>query len=113
MQPAMDEIEAIGSRGELSGVPTGFVDLDELTGGLHPGQMVILAARPGAGKSTLALDLARSASIKHGLTAAIFSLEMSRMEITMRLLSAEATVRSAHIRSGRMTDDDWEGSPLA
>jgi replicative DNA helicase len=108
MQPALDEIEAIGSRGELSGVPTGFVDLDHLTGGLHPGQMIILAARPGAGKSTLALDLARSASIRHGLTAAIFSLEMSRLEITMRLLSAEAAVPLTHIRSGRMTDDDWE-----
>jgi replicative DNA helicase len=108
MQPAMDEIEAIGSRGQLSGVPTGFVDLDELTGGLHPGQMIILAARPGAGKSTLALDLARSASIKHGLAVAIFSLEMSRLEITMRLLSAEATVPLAHIRSGRMTDHDWK-----
>ena len=55
MQPVMDEIEAIGARGDMAGVPTGFADLDELTGGLHPGQMVILAARPGAGKSTMAL----------------------------------------------------------
>ncbi len=93
MQPTLDEIEAIGSRGAgLSGVPTGFADLDELTNGLHPGQMVIVAARPGVGKSTLALDLARSASIKNGLTSVIFSLEMSQIEITMRLLSAEATV---------------------
>ena len=107
MQPVMDEIEAIGARGDMSGVPTGFLDLDELTGGLHPGQMVILAARPGAGKSTLALDLARSASIRHGLTSAIFSLEMSQLEITMRLLSAESSVPLSHIRSGRMSDDDW------
>ncbi|HEY5788118.1 MAG TPA: replicative DNA helicase, partial [Microlunatus sp.] len=107
MQPVMDEIEAIGARGDMAGVPTGFADLDELTGGLHPGQMVILAARPGAGKSTMALDLARSASIRHGLTSAFFSLEMSRLEITMRLLSAEASVPLAHIRSGRMSDRDW------
>ena len=62
MQPTLDEMEAISSRGgSLAGVPTGFADLDDLTNGLHPGQMVIVAARPGCGKSTLALDLARSA----------------------------------------------------
>ena len=88
-------------------MPTGFADLDELTNGLHPGQMVIVAARPGMGKSTLALDLARSASIKNGLTSVIFSLEMSQIEITMRLLSAEATVSLAHIRGGRMSEQDW------
>ena len=108
MQPVMDEIEAIGARGELSGVPTGFAELDGLTGGLHAGQMVLIAARPGLGKSTLALDLARSAAITHGLTSVFFSLEMSQLEITMRLLSAEASVPLTHIRSGRMSDNDWE-----
>jgi replicative DNA helicase len=109
MQPTLDEMEAISSRGGgLSGVPTGFADLDELTNGLHPGQMIIVAARPGMGKSTLALDLARSASIKHGLTSCIFSLEMSQIEITMRLLSAEASIPLNHIRNGRMSDDDWQ-----
>lgn len=108
MQPTLDEMEAISSRGgQLAGVPTGFVDLDDLTNGLHPGQMVIVAARPGCGKSTLALDLARSASIKHGLASVIFSLEMSQIEITMRLLSAEASIPLSHIRGGRMSDDDW------
>ena len=108
MQPVMDEIEAIGARGDLSGVPTGFAELDYLTGGLHAGQMVLIAARPGIGKSTLALDLARSASISHSLTSVFFSLEMSQLEITMRLLSAEASVPLTHIRSGRMSDDEWE-----
>lgn len=89
----LDEIEAIGARdGQLTGVPTGFKDLDELTNGLHPGNMVVLAARPAIGKSTLGLDLARNASIKHGLTSVIFSLEMGKSEITMRMLSAEARV---------------------
>src|SRR5690606_40204560 len=89
MPGALDEIEAIGSRGgQLSGVPTGFADLDALTNGLHPGQMIVVAARPAIGKSTLGLDFARSAAIKHGLTTVVFSLEMSRNEITMRLLSA-------------------------
>jgi replicative DNA helicase len=108
MEGALDEIEAIDSRGDaMVGVPTGFTDLDELTNGLHPGQMIIIAARPAMGKSTLGLDLARSASIKHGLTSVIFSLEMSRNEITMRLLSAEAKVPLHHMRNGKMTDEDW------
>ena len=108
MPDALVEIEAIGSRGgTMTGVPTGFADLDALTNGLHAGQMVVIAARPALGKSTMALDLARAASIKHGLTSVIFSLEMSRNEITMRLLSAEARVALHSMRTGQMSDDDW------
>jgi replicative DNA helicase len=108
LQPTMDEIDAIASRGGASaGVPTGFADLDTVTNGLHPGQMIIIAARPGIGKSTLGLDLARSCSVTHGMASVIFSLEMSRTEIVMRLLSAEAKIRLSDMRSGRMTDDDW------
>ncbi|MCI2418856.1 replicative DNA helicase [Saccharopolyspora sp. K220] len=238
LQPTMDEIDAIASRGgESQGIPTGFADLDALTNGLHPGQMIILAARPGVGKalaldtplptpngwttmgevavgdhllgsdgkptkvvaatevmtdrpcyevefsdstiitadaqhrwqladggvhateslvslvptamirradlkmtdvrptasvpvrcvevdapdhlylasramipthnSTLGLDFARSASVKHGLGSVIFSLEMGRTEIVMRMLSAEARIRLGDMRGGRMTDDDW------
>jgi replicative DNA helicase len=108
MQPTMDELEAIGSRGgSMTGVPTGFSDLDTLTNGLHPGQLIIVAARPALGKSTLALDVARSCSIKHGMTSVIFSLEMTKTEITMRLLSAEARVPLHHMRAGTMTDEDW------
>ncbi|MEP6665896.1 MAG: replicative DNA helicase [Nocardioidaceae bacterium] len=108
MELTIDELEAIESRdGAMAGVPTGFAELDELTNGLHGGQMVIVAARPAVGKSTLGLDIARSASIKNRLTSAIFSLEMSRTEITMRLLSAEARIPLNHMRNGKMSDDDW------
>ena len=108
MPGALDEIEAIGSRGgALTGVPTGFSDLDALTNGLHPGQMIVIAARPALGKSTLALDLARAAAVKHGLPCVIFSLEMGRNEITMRLLSAEARVPLHSMRTGQMSDEDW------
>jgi replicative DNA helicase len=108
MDGVLEEIEAIGNRDAgLYGVPTGFADLDELTNGLHAGQMIIVAARPGAGKSTLALDLCRAASIGNNMTSAFFSLEMTRSEITMRLLSAEAKVALNHIRNGKMSDDDW------
>ncbi|MBA2311122.1 MAG: replicative DNA helicase [Pseudonocardiales bacterium] len=108
LQPTMDEIDAIASRGGAAlGVPTGLADLDKETNGLHAGQMIIIAARPGIGKSTLGLDICRSASVKHGMTSVIFSLEMSRSEIVMRLLSAEARIRLTDMRSGRMSDDDW------
>jgi replicative DNA helicase len=108
MDGALTEIEAISNRGgHMVGVPTGFADLDSLTNGLHPGQLIILAARPALGKSTLALDVARAASIKNNLTSVIFSLEMSRNEIIMRLLSAEAQVALHHMRSGSMSDNDW------
>ena len=108
LQPTMDEIEAIGATGGvMSGVPTGFADLDRLTNGLHPGQLIIVAARPGLGKSTFGLDVARSASIRNRLTSCVFSLEMSKIEITMRLLSAEARVPLHHLRSGQLSEDDW------
>ena len=89
-------------------MPTGFAELDELTNGLHAGQMIIVAARPAVGKSTLALDLARSAAVKNGLTTVYFSLEMGKTELVMRLLSAEAGVPLNHIRNGRMSEDDWQ-----
>jgi replicative DNA helicase len=108
LQPAMDEIETIGAHGGvMSGVPTGFTDLDNLTNGLHPGQLIVVAARPGLGKSTMSLDVVRSAAIKNSLPAVIFSLEMSKIEITMRLLSAEARVPLHHLRSGRLSEDEW------
>jgi replicative DNA helicase len=105
----LNEIEAIAAHnGQMVGVPTGFADLDALTNGLHGGQLVIIAARPAIGKSTLGLDLARSASIKHGLTSVIFSLEMARNEIVMRLMSAEAQIPLGHMRAGTMSDADWQ-----
>jgi replicative DNA helicase len=108
MPGALDEIEAIGSRGGvMTGVPTGFADLDALTNGLHAGQMVVIAARPAIGKSTLALDLARAAAVKHRMATVMFSLEMSRNEITMRLLSAEARVPLHAMRTGQLGEEDW------
>ncbi len=108
MPGALDEIEAIGSRGgTLAGVPTGFADLDALTNGLHPGQMVVIAARPAMGKSALALDICRATSVKSGMTSVLFSLEMSRNEITMRLLSADARVPQHAMRTGQLGEDDW------
>jgi replicative DNA helicase len=104
---ALDEIEAISKGVGAEGVKTGFKDLDTLTNGLHPGNMIVLAARPAVGKSTLGLDIARYASIHGGNTSVIFSLEMSRSEITMRMLSAEARVGLNNIRAGNLSDEEW------
>ena len=109
INPTMEEIERNSERGEgMVGVPTGFTDLDALTNGLHGGQMIIIAARPAIGKSTLAVDICRAASIKHDLASVIFSLEMGRTELTMRLLAAEAGVPLQNMRKGEMKDDDWQ-----
>lgn len=108
IEATVDEIEvASGRSGEMTGVPTGFTDLDALTNGLHPGQMIVIAARPAMGKSTIGLDICRSAAIKHKMAAVVFSLEMSRTEITMRMLSAEAGIQLQHMRKGTMREEDW------
>ena len=108
LQPTMDELDELSTHGGLArGIPTGFIDLDNLTNGLHGGQMIIVAARPGVGKSTLALDFMRSCSIKHNQASVIFSLEMSKSEIVMRLLSAETEIRLSDMRAGRMSDEAW------
>ncbi|MEV4975326.1 replicative DNA helicase [Streptomyces scopuliridis] len=108
MEGALDEIEAIGSRkGELAGITTGFTDLDSLTGGLYPGQLIVVAARPAMGKSTLATDFLRTASIKNNIPSALFTLESRRTDVTLRVLAAEARVAVHHMRSGTMTDEDW------
>ena len=109
IEPTFDEIESIQNSGDgISGVPTGFTELDRITNGFHGGQMIIIAARPAIGKSTLAVDICRAASIKHNLASVIFSLEMGRTELTMRLLAAEAGVPLQNMRKGEMKDDDWQ-----
>lgn len=108
IEGTIDEIEASSHRGDgLVGIPTGFADLDRLTNGLHPGQMIVIAGRPAMGKSTVGLDIARSAAIHNNQTTVIFSLEMGKNEITMRLLSAEARIPLQNMRKGTMREEDW------
>lgn len=106
MPEALDEIEAFG-KDRKGGVKTGFRDLDELLQGLHPGQFIVVGARPAVGKSTLGLDVAREA-VKDEQATVVFSLEMSRTEIVTRLLSAEARVGLHKIRAGLVSDDEWK-----
>lgn len=108
MDPTIALIETLGNSDDrFTGVPTGFAELDEVTGGFQPGQMVMLAARPSIGKSTLAMDVMRAASVTEELTSVIFSLEMSRTEIVMRLLSAQSQVPLQRIRSGSLGEGEW------
>src|SRR5436190_3297508 len=104
---AMLDLEAIQNReSAYTGLPTGFRDLDDLTSGLQPGNLVIVAARPGIGKSSLAMNVARNVAVASE-PVAVFSLEMSRTEIGMRLLCAEARVPWDRIRNKRVGPDDW------
>lgn len=108
IEDAIHEMELAQNRGgELTGIATGFTELDQLTHGLHGGQLVILAARPAMGKSTLALDIARNAALAKGQSTIFFSLEMGRAEIAMRLLSAESAISLQSMRKGIMAEKDW------
>jgi replicative DNA helicase len=92
---------------ELTGVPSGFRDLDRLTSGFQPGNLVILAARPSMGKSALALCIAANLGVRHETPVALFTLEMSKSEVTQRLMCSEAKVESNRLRSGKLAQDDW------
>ena len=108
LEDAIREIESAQNRGgELTGIPSGFTDLDAYTHGLHPGQLIIVAARPAVGKSTFALDIARNAAVKHNKATIFFSLEMGRAEIAMRMLSAESSIYLQSMRKGTVTESDW------
>lgn len=95
-------------RGSIVGVPTGFTDLDRLTGGLQRSDLIILAARPAMGKTSLALSLAHNSAIKHQQSIAVFSLEMSKEQLVQRLLSMDAGVDQQRLRTGWIEDDEWE-----
>ncbi len=95
-------------RGEVVGVATGYADLDQLTGGLQKSDLVILAARPSMGKTSLALGMAYGAAVSHGKTVGIFSLEMSAEQLVQRLLSMETGVDSQRLRLGQIDDSEWD-----
>ena len=91
----------------ITGVPTGFADLDYITAGLHPSDLVIVAARPAMGKSAFALNIATNVAVRANTSVAIFSLEMSKEQMTNRILCSEAMVDSNKVRTGKIEDDDW------
>lgn len=104
----LDRLEKLYERGDtVTGTPTGFVDLDEILAGLQPNALVVVGARPAMGKTSFALNMAAHAALATQKPALIFSLEMSRLEITSRLLSAEARVDAGKMRTGGLSEGDW------
>ena len=95
-------------RGTIIGVPTGFTDLDRMTGGLQRSDLIVLAARPGVGKTSLALSLAANAALKYKQRVAIFSLEMSKEQLGDRLISMVARVDQSRLRTGWIGEDEWD-----
>ena len=105
---SIEELEKLHEReSAFAGVPTGFTDLDHMMSGLQPGNLIVVAARPGVGKSSLVTNLARNVAVDAHVPVAMFSLEMSRWEIGMRLLCAEARVPWDKVRSARVGPEDW------
>lgn len=106
--PTMERIEQMqGRAGALTGVPSGFTDLDEMTAGFQKSDLVILAARPSMGKTAFALNVVQHAAIEHGVRVAIFSLEMSKDQLVQRLLCSEGMVDAQRLRRGALHDEDY------
>ena len=105
---AKNRIEEIAKQDGLSGVSTGFEKLDKLTSGWQPSDLVIIAARPGMGKTALALSMARNISVKQNIPVAFFSLEMSSVQLITRLISSETGLSSDKLRTGKLADHEWQ-----
>ena len=106
---AINNIEKASKlKGSVTGIPTGFVDLDYKTSGMHPSDLVLIAARPSMGKTAFVLNLAQYIAVKNHVTTAIFSLEMSKDQLVNRILSMESKVDSQLIRTGNLSANDWE-----
>ena len=105
---ALDKIEmASKTKGNVTGIPTGFIDLDYKTAGFQPSDLILVAARPSMGKTALVLNIAQHMAFREDVTVAVFSLEMSKEQLVNRLLSLESRVDSQSIRTGNLTDEDW------
>ena len=108
IRQALERIEHISKQEGLSGVPSGFSDLDRLTSGWQPSDLIILAARPGMGKTAFVLSMARNMAIEHDKKVAIFSLEMSSVQLITRIISSETGLNSEKLRKGDLTDYEWK-----
>jgi replicative DNA helicase len=108
LKESFERITALYEAGaDVTGVPSGFRDLDRLTSGFQPGNLVIIAARPSMGKSALGLCISAKLGLRYDLPVALFTLEMSKSEVTQRLLCSEAKVESQRLRTGKLAQDDW------
>ena len=105
----LDQIQELDRlKGEIAGVPTGFIDLDRLLTGLHPGELIVVGARPAMGKTSFAMNVAEHAALNKGKVTAVFTLEMPREQIAMRMLCSDARVDMQRVRRGTLRDEDWD-----
>ncbi len=110
----MEKLEYLAShRGDVVGLPSGLTDLDNLTSGFQPSDLIILAARPSVGKTSLGLNIARSTAVKGDCAVVIFSLEMSKEQVAQRLLCSESAINSQNLRNGFLNDDEWRRLSIA
>jgi replicative DNA helicase len=108
LKESFERITALYESGaDVTGVPSGYRDLDRLTSGFQPGNLVVVAARPSMGKSAFGLGVATNLAVRHGVPVAVFTLEMSKAEVTQRLMCSEAKVESQRLRTGRLAPEDW------
>ncbi|MBO4976902.1 MAG: replicative DNA helicase [Lachnospiraceae bacterium] len=106
---AMDKIESASrNKGAVTGIPTGFIDLDYRTAGMQPSDLILIAARPSMGKTAFVLNIAQHVAFKQNKTVAIFSLEMSKEQLVNRMFSLESRVDAQHLRTGQLNDQEWE-----
>jgi replicative DNA helicase len=104
----LEKLERVSREGvSLTGTPSGFKDLDDMTGGFQPGNLIVLAARPSMGKSALVTNIAENASVKHGRPVALFSLEMSEPELAQRFIASQAKLNGDDLRKGKVRPDRW------
>ncbi|RED83335.1 replicative DNA helicase [Cohnella sp. LGH] len=101
------------NRGGVTGIPSGFVDLDRMTAGFQPNDLIIVAARPSVGKTAFALNVAQNVAVRASETVAIFSLEMSAAQLVQRIICAESNVDAQRMRTGHLEGDDWEKLSMA
>jgi len=105
---SIKKIEQLYNKKELiTGIPTGFIELDKMTAGFQPSDLIIIAGRPSMGKTSLALNIAQHVAVRHGIPVAIFSLEMASEQLALRMLSSEARVDAHKLRTGFLPDNDW------
>ena len=104
----LDRVEEMADNpNDVTGVPTGFYDLDRMTSGLQAGDLIVLAARPSMGKTALALNIAEHVALHEGLPVAVFSMEMGAGQLAVRMVGSIGRINQSHLRTGRLTDDEW------
>ena len=114
LNTAMEEINSIPDDGNMvTGLPSGFSELDKMTTGFHDDELIILAARPGVGKTAFALNVAQFVGLKTDKTVAMFSLEMGAEQLVQRMLASEGLIDSQHLRTGQLTDEEWRKRVVA